>query len=256
MARRPTAADGTKLERRKQTRFPVSVPLEASWKGPDGAVMKEEAVARQVNAHGGLLEMANYPEIGTRVALTNFLSAETREARVLATPNSREGVSHGIVVELIAPNESFWGVSLQVKKAGVELQKLEKNLRLQGIEPRLLKEFRDTVEYMQAIAGSVQQARERQMSGDDESADAWLVGERIRRAINLCLEVMADFDAGRISDETKGAGELRESLEQLTQRLSSLVAEDLARRVIRNAEIRSPEPSSTGRRGRAESRER
>lgn len=255
MARRPTAADGTKLERRKQTRFPVSVPVEASWKGPDGAVIKEEAVARQVNAHGGLLEMANYPDIGTRVALTNFLSAETMEARVLATPNSREGVSHGIVVELTTPNESFWGVSLQVKKAGVELQKLEKNLRLQGIEPRLLKEFRDTVEYMQAIAGSVQQARERQMLGDDESADAWLVGERIRRAINLCLEVMTDFDAGRIGEETKGAGELRESLEQLTQRLNSAVAPELARRAVRNAEIRSPEASAMGRRGRAESRE-
>ena len=255
MARRPTTADGTKLERRKQTRFPVSVPVEATWKGPDGVVIKEEAVARQVNAQGGLLEMANYPEIGTRVTLTNFLSAETMEARVLATPNSREGVAHGIVVELTAPNESFWGVSLQVKKAGVELQKLEKNLRLQGIGPRLLKEFRDTVEYMQAIAGSVQQARERQMLGDDESADAWLVGERIRRAINLCLEVMSDFDAGRIGDETKGAGELRESMEQLSQRLSSVVAPDLTRRVIRDAEIRSPEPSRVGRRGRAESRE-
>src|SRR5579883_1296481 len=107
MARRPTAADGTKLERRKETRFPVSVPLEASWKGPDGVLVKEEAIARQVNAHGGLLEMGNYPEIGTRVTLTNFLSAETMDARVLATPNSREGVAHGIIVELVSPNESF-----------------------------------------------------------------------------------------------------------------------------------------------------
>ncbi len=255
MARRPTAADGSKLERRKETRFPVSVPLEASWKGPDGVPMKEEAVARQVNAHGGLVEMANYPEIGTRVALTNFLSAETMEARVLATPNSREGVAHGIVVELTTPNESFWGVSLQVKKAGVELQKLEKNLRLQGIEPRLLKEFRDTVEYMQAIAGSVQQARERQMQGDEESADTWLIGERVRRAINLCLEVTSDFDAGRIKEETKGASELRESLEPLAQRLNSLVPAGLGRRIVRNAEIRSSEPTPIGRRGRAESRE-
>jgi len=255
MARRPTAADGSKLERRKETRFPVSVPLEASWKGPDGAVMKEEAVARQVNAHGGLLEMGNYPEIGTRVTLTNFLSAETMEARVLATPNSREGVAHGIIVELTTPNESFWGVSLQVKKAGVELQKLEKNLRLHGIEPRLLKEFRDTVEYMQAIAGSVQQARERQLQGDEESADAWLVGERIRRAINLCLEVTCDFDAARIKEETKGVSELRESLEQLTERLNVLVSADIGRQATRTADIRSSEPSRVGRRGRADSRE-
>ena len=123
MARRPTAADGSKLERRKETRFPVTVPVEASWRGEDGVLMKEEAVARQVNVHGGLLEMAIYPDIGTRVMLTNFLSAETMEARVLATPNSREGVSHGIVVELVTPSETFWGVNLQMKKAGVELDR-------------------------------------------------------------------------------------------------------------------------------------
>jgi len=257
MARRPTAADGSKLERRKETRFPVSVPLEASWKGNDGVVVKEEAVARQVNAHGGLLEMANYPEIGTRVTLTNFLSAETMEARVLATPNSREGVSHGIVVELTSTNESFWGVSLQVKKAGVELQKLEKNLRSQGIEMRLLKEFRDTVDYMQAIAGSVQQARERQMAGDEESADAWLVGERIRRTISLCMEVMTDFDSGRIYEDTKGAAELRELMEQVAQRLGSLFppSANIARRMVRGGESRSAEPAPIARRGRTESRE-
>jgi len=255
MARRPTAADGTKLERRKETRFPVSVPLEASWKGPDGVLVKEEAIARQVNAHGGLLEMGNYPEIGTRVTLTNFLSAETMDARVLATPNSREGVAHGIIVELVSPNESFWGVSLQVKKAGVELQKLEKNLRAQGIEPRLLKEFRDTVDYMQAIAGTVQQARERQMLGDDENADVWLVGERIRRTINLCLELTSDLDAGRIAEDHKALPELRDCLEHLTQCLSSSFSPGVSRRVIRASEIRSPEPPPATRRGRAESRE-
>src|SRR6202030_309622 len=117
MARRPTAADGSKLERRKETRFPVTVPVEASWRGEDGVLMKEEAVARQVNVHGALLEMAIYPDIGTRVMLTNFLSAETMEARVLATPNSREGVAHGIVGELVSSEESFWGVCPQGKKA-------------------------------------------------------------------------------------------------------------------------------------------
>lgn len=254
MPRRPTAADGTKVERRKQTRFPVSVPVEASWKGEDGVLRKHEAVARQVNAQGGLLEMASYPEIGTRVTLTNFLSAETMEARVLATPNSREGVSHGIIIELVSPNESFWGVSLQVKKAGVELQRLEKSLRSQGIDLRLLKEFRDAVDYMQAIAGSVQQSRERQLLGDEEGADAWLVGERIRRAINLCLEVITDFDGGRINEETKGAGELRESVEQLNQRLNSFFSPGISRRGLRSEE-RSHEPSPVGRRGRGESRE-
>ena len=110
----------------------MAVPIEPSWRGPDGKAAKEAAVGRQVNAQGGLLEMATYPEIGSRVTLTNFFSAETAEARVLATPYTREGVSHGIVVELIVPSDTFWGVSLQVKKAGVELGKLEKIPAVRG----------------------------------------------------------------------------------------------------------------------------
>lgn len=252
MKRRPTAADGTKLERRKETRFPVSIPMEVSWRSADGAPMNEEAVARQVNEHGGLLEMSNYPDLGCRVTLTNLLSAETMEARVLATPNSREGVAQGIVVELVSPDESFWGVSLQVKKAGVELQKLEKSLRSHNVDLRLLKEFRDAVDYMQAIAGSVQQGRERQIEGDDHGADLWLVGERMRRTINFCLEVITDFDAGRITEETKGLAELLESIEQISQRFRSLLAP--GSRGMRGTEIGGPEPSPIGRRTRAESR--
>ena len=253
MKRRPTAADGTKLERRKQTRFPVSIPIQARWKGADGVSMNEEAFARQVNAHGGLLEMANYPDLGTRVALTNLLSAETMEARVLATPNSREGVSHGIVVELVTPDESFWGASLQMKKAGVELQRLEKSLRSQNLDLRLLKEFRDAVDYLHAISGSVQQARERQMDGDQERVDSWLVGERIRRTINFCLEVLTDFEAGRITEDTKGITELLESVEQISQRFRSLLTPGVSRS-LEDTQIAGPEPSTVGRRSRVESR--
>ena len=253
MNRRPTAADGSKLERRKQTRFPVSIPLQVTWKGAEGELMKEEAVARQVNAHGGLLEMMNYPDLGTRVTLTNFLSHETMEARVLATPNSREGVAHGIVVELVSSDEGFWGVNLQVKKAGVELQRLEKSLRAQNVDLRLLKEFRDAVDYLQAIAGSVQQVRDRQTE-DYESVDTWLVGERLRRTINFCLEVITDFDAGRITEDTKGLAELQESVEQISQRFRGLLTRGIPGST-RNAEIAAPGPSPVGRRSRGDARE-
>jgi hypothetical protein len=253
MKRRPTAADGSKLERRKETRFPVSIPVEVGWKGAEGQPMKEEGLARQVNAHGGLLEMPNYPDLGTRVAVTNLLSAETMDARVLATPNSREGVSHGIVVELVSSNESFWGASLQMKIAGAELQRLEKSLRSQNVDLRLLKEFRDAVDYIQAIAGSVQQTRERQLEGEEESADLGLIGERIRRTINFCFEVMADFDAGRMTEDTKGLAELLESVEQISQRIRGLLTHG-ASGGMRSAEVAGPEPSPVGRRSRAESR--
>jgi len=224
MARRGTSPDGSKVERRKARRFPVIVPIEVSWRGPEGMAIKEQAIARQVNANGGQLEMSIYPDVGSRITLTNFLSAEAADARVLATPQSREGVSHGIVVELIVPSESFWGVNLQVKKASVELQKLEDSLRSEGIDLRLLNEFRDAVDYIRTTAVVVQQLREQQMHGRDDGEVALLLtAERIRRATNLCLEVVTDVDAGRVTPDTKGVDELYRSLEQACDRLRHLL---------------------------------
>jgi hypothetical protein len=224
MARRGTSPDGSKVERRKARRFPVIVPIEVSWRGPDGMAIKEQAIARQVNANGGQLEMSTYPDVGSRITLTNFLSAEAADARVLATPQSREGVSHGIVVELIVPSESFWGVNLQVKKASVELQKLEDSLRSEGIDLRLLNEFRDAVDYIRTAAVVVQQLREQQMHGrDDGEVVLLLTAERIRRATNLCLEVVTDVDAGRVTPDTKGVDQLYRSLEQACDRLRHLL---------------------------------
>jgi hypothetical protein len=226
MARRATNSDGSKVERRRQPRFAVNVPLEVSWRGPDDEVVKQEAVARQVNANGGLLEMAHQPEMGSRVTIANLISAETAEARVLATPNTREGVAHGIVVELIVPNESFWGIDLQVKKTGIELQKLEKALRDAGIDLRMLKEYREASEYVRATAGAVKQLRECQIhERSDSEVIRSLCADRIRRATSLSVEVLADIEGGRVTAETHGVEELCRSLEDGLRRLKPLLAQ-------------------------------
>src|ERR1700719_89256 len=221
---RGTAPDGSKAERRKSFRFPVAVPIEASWRNSEGIPVLVQAVAKQVNANGGYLEMSIHPSVGSRISLTNFLSAESAEARVLATPSSREGVSHGIVVELITPSESFWGVNLQVKKTSVELQKLEKSLQAEGIDFRLLSEFRDTVDTLSTTALAVQQLREFQLKGMDAGEIVSLLVEgRIRRATTLCHELVADIDGGKVSSNTKEVDELYDSLEQVCDRLRHLL---------------------------------
>ena len=220
MTGRGTTPDGSKAERRKTSRFLVAVPVEASWRDSEGVPVLVHAVAKQVNANGGFLEMTLYPTVGSRITLTNFLSAETAEARVLATPNSREGVSHGIVVELITPSESFWGVNLQVKKTSVELQKLEKSLQAEGIDFRLLNEFRDTVDTLRTTALAVQQLREYQLKGRDAGEIVtMLVADRVRRATNLCHELIADIDGEKLSRETKEVDELYDAIEQACDRL-------------------------------------
>jgi hypothetical protein len=218
--KRPMSADGTSVERRKSLRFPVAVPIEVSWCGTDGIAVKADAVARQVNAKGGFLKMSVYPEMGSRVTLANFLSAQTAEARVLAAPHAREGVANGVIVELIVSNESFWGVNLQIERTGAELQKLEKAMQCEGIDLRLLKEYRDAVDYIRSAAGMVQQLRECQLRGlDDGELFSVLAAERIRRTINSCLEVIADLDSGRVKNESKDVDELYQALEQLCDRL-------------------------------------
>jgi hypothetical protein len=218
--KRPMTADGTDSERRKSRRFPVVVPIEVSWRGKDGISVKEDAVARQVNANGGFVKMSTYPVLGSRVTLANFLSAQTAEARVLAAPDSRPGVANGIVVELIVPNESFWGVDLQVNKTILELQSLETALRSEDIDVHLMREYRNAVDNIRTITETLQHLRKCQSQGaDNGELLSVLATDRIRRANNLCVEAVADLDAGHVRQESKPVDELKQAMQNLQQRL-------------------------------------
>ena len=224
--KRPIGADGTTVDRRKSRRFHVVVPIEVSWRGIDGTAIKEDAVARVVNANGGFLKMAVHPEVGSRVTLANFLSAQTAEARVLAAPHARQGVADGIIVELIVPNERFWGVDLQVKKAGIELQNLEQALQSEDTDNRLLMEYRDAVAYISTAVGMAQQLRECHLRGlDDGELLSDIAAERIRRTISLCVEVIGDVEAGRVKRDSKGVDEFYRVLGHAHDRLTRVVKE-------------------------------
>jgi hypothetical protein len=239
------------MERRKSRRFPVVVPLEVSWRGSDGSPVKQEAVARQVNANGGYLKMEVYPDSGTRVTLANFLSAQTAEARVLAAPHAREGVANGIVVELIAPNESFWGADLQVEKTSLELQNLEKALQFEDVDLRLLKEYRDAVNAIRKAASTVQRLRECQLRGvDDAELHVALAAERIRRAMDLCAEVVADLDAGRVTKASPDVTELARTLEYLRGRITREVQGEAAAPTNDSRQPKLAAPVPIGRKAR------
>ena len=220
MKKRPINADGKDLERRRSRRFPVVVPIEVSWRGSGGIAAKEDAVARQVNDKGGFLKMSHYPAVGTRVTLANFLSAQTAEARVLAAPDSRPGVASGIIVEFIVPGESFWGVDLQVNKTIVELENLEKALKCEEIDLSLVREYRDAMDSISRITETLQRLRTaKPRSLDDRELLSTLAAGRIRRATSICLEVMADLDAGVLRQDSANVLEFTEAIEMLQQRL-------------------------------------
>jgi len=214
------SADGSSIERRKSRRFPVVVPIEVSWRGSNGMPLKEDAVARQVNDKGGFLKMSNYPMVGARVTLANFLSAQTTEARVLAAPDSRPGVASGIIVELIVPNETFWGVDLQLNKTVVELESLEKALKGEEIDLRLVREYRDATESIINITETLRRLRTADpRSSDDQELFAGLAADRIRRANNVCLNLIADLGAGYLRQNAVALEQLAGTISQLQQLL-------------------------------------
>ncbi|HKF53581.1 MAG TPA: hypothetical protein VKB26_14795 [Candidatus Acidoferrales bacterium] len=227
MAREKFPADSSGREQRRSSRFPVVVPLEVNWREATGAQFKEQAQATEVNAHGALLRMKNYPTMGIEAELTNLLTAQKTRARMAAVRRTREGEIQGIAVELLAPEESFWGLNFQLRKAGAELLRLEGAIKSGDIDPLILREFRDAVDYVRKTAWAVQEWRERQIQKRDPSTVLSLLTlERIRRATTLTNDLLQDLNTQDVSGRTEGITELHGTVEKLHARLGQYFADE------------------------------
>jgi hypothetical protein len=221
-------ADGPpiKTEKRRGVRFPVVVPIEAKWQQASGKNVKQVANAKEVNAQGGLLEMKVYPSIGSQLELTNLLSGEAFRARVVGTRRSTEGHVLGVAVELLIPSETFWGVNFQLKKTSAELVRLNQAMQSGNIDPRILREFRDAVDYVRKTAWAAEEWQERQLQQHDPQTVLPLItAERIRRATQLSESISADLAAHEVSSETAGMHEFFRAVERVYQHLADLFRE-------------------------------
>lgn len=208
-------------EQRRSSRFPVVVPLEVNWREANGAQFKEHAQATEVNAHGALLQMKNYPTMGVEAELTNVLNTQKTRARMAAVRRTRDGEIQGIAVELLAPDDVFWGLNFQLRRASAELLRLEEAIKQKDIDPLILREFRDAVDYVRKTAWAVQEWRERQIQHRDPSTVlSLLTMERIRRATTLTNDLLQDLQTQDVSDRTEGVAELQRTVEQLHRRLT------------------------------------
>lgn len=215
----PPAAAG----KRRSRRFPFQSIVEATWQEPGGKVFREQAKATEVNAHGGLLEMKNYPAIGTQIELTNLVSRESAYARIMGARRSPEGRLIGVAIELTVPSETFWGSNFQLKKICADLVRVEYDMRSGPVDERVLREFRDAVDHVRKTAWAVQewQARESQHA-DPHSILSLVVAERVRRATQLCDALAADAATHQINRSTVGLEEFLQSLQKLGESLRSL----------------------------------
>ncbi len=213
-----------KTEKRRGVRFPVVVPVEAKWQEASGKNIKEAANAIEVNAQGGLLEMKNYPSVGSHLDLTNLLSGESFRARVVGTRRSTGGHVLGVAVELVIPSDTFWGVNFRLKKTSAELVRLHHALQSgSNLDPRILREFRDAVDYVRKTAWAAEEWQERQLQRRDPHTVLPLItAERIRRATQLSEAISDDLAAHEVSAETAGMLEFFRALERLHQNLADV----------------------------------
>ena len=223
MDERSADRPAVKTEHRRGSRFPVVVPIEVKWQELSGKTVKEAARATEVNAQGGLLDMKTYPGIGRQLELTNLLSGEAAEARIVAIRRSKEGAVMGVAVELLVPNEAFWGLNFQLKKTGAELAEIGQAIQSGSVEPSILREFRDAVDYVRKTAWAVQEWQERKLQQHDpQTVLPLLIIERIRRATQLNKAITTDLAAHEVTRETTGIDELFRAVESLYRRVADL----------------------------------
>src|ERR1700693_6115372 len=107
----------SKEKNRRSDRHPVVVPVKVKWLEPSGAGVIEFAEAKEVNMHGGLLDMRGRPAIGSVIELTNLSSTKTASAQVISLRASKKGEVLGVAIELLTPSETFWGVTFRLMVA-------------------------------------------------------------------------------------------------------------------------------------------
>jgi len=213
-----------RVEHRRSKRFHVSVAAEVKWHGPGGGRITEKAHAEEVNAHGGLLRMNTYPSMGGIIELTNVDSAESVEGRVLAMRGSIADVPQGIVVELLVPSETFWGMNFQLMKTTAGLLKLGQSLRPDGIDLRILKEFRREADSIRRSAWTIEESKQlhSKRHGPPEVLSL-LRSEQIRCATRLCNELIIELESEEVTFKTEGIAEFYRAVERAHECLERFI---------------------------------
>jgi hypothetical protein len=223
MGETPSKPQTPRVEQRRSSRFPVVVPMEVRWEELGKGTITESAHAMNVNAQGGLLTMKSHPGIGATVELTNLLSSEKAQGRVVALRRTEQGETRGIAVELIVPSESFWGLNFQLKKTSAQLVKLEQALKNGEVDSRILSEFRDAVDYVRKTAWAVQEWQERRLRHHDpQTLLPLLTVERIRRTTQLSKAIVTDLETREVTRESVGVEELYRAIQRINERLQNL----------------------------------
>jgi hypothetical protein len=214
------------VERRRSDRYPLIIPVHLKWSGPGGEPYSAHAQAREANLQGGLLEFVEadrQPATGTEVELMNLVSSQKTKARVSAIRRASGDAALAVAVELLLPNEEFWGLTFVLKRTTGELFKLENGIKSGEIDAYVLREFRDAVDHIRKTAWAVQEWQERQvLKRDTATVIPLLVTERMRRGTQLYKALSDDLKNHAIRPESADIEDLTHAIEQLHAELKQL----------------------------------
>jgi len=94
---------------RRSSRMFTRIPVRASGKDIEGRKFRENSQTIVVNAHGGLLYVHESLGVGADLVLTNPVTEEEQECRVVYVGDTSEKGTR-IGVEFLSPSPHFWGV--------------------------------------------------------------------------------------------------------------------------------------------------
>jgi hypothetical protein len=116
-------------------------------------------------------------------------------------------------------------VSSRLRKGIVELQSLHDALLLgEGLDPRILTDFRDSLNRVRNTAWSAQQYLALKTTGEDStSVISLLSAERVRVVYQLCQVLQEDLKGAEIKFQTGPLIQLYSAAKALTERLADLV---------------------------------
>lgn len=95
--------------RRRSARVFTRITVRARGVNSEGRRFRESSKTIVVNAHGGLMYLNETVELGAELQLTNLVTEEEQDCRVVYLGDSSEK-GQRIGVEFLSPAPRFWGV--------------------------------------------------------------------------------------------------------------------------------------------------
>ena len=112
-------------------------------------------------------------------------------------------------------------ISGRLHRLSTEIRDLEEAMKSGDVDPRVLRQFRDSVDHARFTAFAVQEWIEKQAQNEDVySVMPLLTRERMRRARQICEELALDIEASEIEPATEGLEVLYKAVERLHTRLA------------------------------------